>query len=85
MPIAKIETLWYLTCAESFRHRRKTVKIETDVSDKIQVIVKEATRDPKTKKITYTTYDSFNVVDADAEEVFEAVHKACESKKAASS
>ena len=48
---------------------------QDDNKPKIQVIVKVATRNAD-GRITYSTFDSFNVVEATAEEVATAVDKA---------
>ena len=48
---------------------------QDDNKPKVQVIVKIAKRD-KDRRITYATFDSFNVVDATAEEVTAVVNKA---------
>jgi len=55
--------------------RKKTVRLEQDDNKpKIQVIVKIAKRNAE-GRVTYETYDSFNVVEATAEEVATAVDR----------
>jgi len=57
------------------RRKRKVRLEQDDNKPKIQVIVKIAKRNAE-GRVTYETYDSFNVVEASAEEVATAVDRA---------
>jgi hypothetical protein len=52
--------------------RRKHVHVIEDAANKVTVIVRLATRDPKTNKVTYEVFDSFDVGGATPETVFAA-------------
>ena len=43
-----------------------------DAANKVSVIVRVATRDPKTNRVTYEVFDSFDVGSAKPEEVYAA-------------
>lgn len=55
--------------------RQKKVRMEQDVSDKVQVVIKTAKRD-KDGKINYETQESFNILEATPAEVITIVEKA---------
>ena len=59
-----------------FRERRKNVRLVPDSSDKITIRVVTSSRDQKTNRVTYETFDSIDVVDARPEEVFATVKEA---------
>jgi hypothetical protein len=74
--IVVVRQLWFVQQSE--RKRRKQVRLEQDDNrPKVQVITKVAKRDPKNGgRWVYETYDSFNVLEASAEEVAATVDKA---------
>jgi hypothetical protein len=59
--------------------RQKPVRIEADVSEKVQVVIKTAKRN-KDGKIEYETIESFNVLEATGIEVTNVVKKALTEK-----
>lgn len=62
--------------------RQKPVRLESEVSNKIVVIVKTAKRN-KDNRIEYETVESFNVLEATPEEVVDVVSIALGGKKRA--
>src|SRR5208282_430735 len=58
-----------------FRERRK-MRLVPDSSDKITIRVVTSSRDQKTNRVTYETFDSIDVVDAKPEDVFATVKEA---------
>jgi hypothetical protein len=52
--------------------RRKPVHVIEDVANKVTVLIRTATRDPKTDRVKYEVFDSFDVGGAKPEEVFAA-------------
>lgn len=65
-----------LAVVESFggfvKERRSLVHIVEDVSNKVSVIVRTAARDPKTDRVKYSVFDSFDVAGADPKDVYAA-------------
>jgi hypothetical protein len=55
--------------------RQKPVRMEADVSDKVQIVIKTAKRN-KEGKIEYETQESFNILDATPAEVINVVERA---------
>lgn len=58
--------------SEIIRERRKAVHVIEDSANKVSVIVRTATRDPKSNRVTYQVFDSFDVGNAKPEEVYAA-------------
>lgn len=52
--------------------RRKHVHVIEDTANKVSVLVRIATRDPKTQRVKYELFDSFDVGGAKPEEVYAA-------------
>ena len=52
--------------------RRNNVHVIEDTANKVSVIVRLASRDAKTGKVTYQVFDSFDVGGAQPEQVFAA-------------
>jgi len=65
MPKTIINSLWLVR-----ERRKKTVRLVTENDNKVQVRVVSASRDPKTQKMVYETFDSFDVVEGKPDEVF---------------
>jgi hypothetical protein len=65
MPEVEIRSLWLVR-----ERRKKPVRLVQDDANLVTVRIITATRDPKTNRITYATFDSFGVAEAKPEEVF---------------
>lgn len=74
MPFYIYRTLWFCR-----GERRKAVRLAKPDDNKIIVTIKQASRDPKTEKITYKTVESFDVYEAKPDEVKKVVVDALQS------
>lgn len=68
MPFSIYRTLWFCR-----GERRKAVRLAKPDDNKIIVTIKQASRDPKTEAIKYTTIESFDVYEAKPDEVKKVV------------
>lgn len=74
MPFILYRSLWFCR-----GERRTIVRLAKPDDNKIIVSIKQASRDPKTEKITYKTVESFDVYEAKPEEVRKVVVDALNS------
>jgi hypothetical protein len=59
------------------------VRLITENDNKVQVRIVSASRDPKTSKMKYETFDSFDVAEAEPKDVFAACKEAVIRKSSA--
>jgi hypothetical protein len=68
MPMCIYRSLWFCR-----GERRKAVRLGRQDENKIIVTIKQASRDPKTENVKYTTLESFDVYEAKPDEVRKVV------------
>lgn len=60
------QRLW---CHPIEKRGKRHMPLQADVDNKVTVIIKTASRDEKTGRISYETFESFNVVDETPQQV----------------
>jgi hypothetical protein len=78
--ICTVQQLWFVR-----ERRTKPVRLVPDVADKVTIRVVTSSRDAKTGRVSYVTFDSLDVIEAKPEEIFavckEAILRAANAQK----